>query len=180
MKLEGMFCCHEQVITSPRELLSKLPLLADAALVWTMHFHSFVPPAAAAAAPATCCCSQRGQLPDDPRDPPTSSSCAASLPPSSAAPTASHPLDPHCRNINDGALVFIIVIAGGGGGRKPVIRGPDRFGGWHHRGLERIPRTSRPLQGGRDFFHPHPHHEHHLVIGGICNDRWETRTPAHS
>ena len=36
-------CCHEQVITSARELLTKLPLLADAALVWTMHitFHSF-------------------------------------------------------------------------------------------------------------------------------------------
>jgi len=66
LKLEVMFCCHERVITSPRELLSKLPLLADAALVWTMHFHSFVPPAAAAAAPATRCCSQRGQLPDDP------------------------------------------------------------------------------------------------------------------
>ena len=56
-KLEGMFCCHEQVINSARELLTKLPLLADAALVWTMHitFHSFcllllllLPPRAAA------------------------------------------------------------------------------------------------------------------------------------
>ena len=37
-----MLCCHEQVVTSAGVLLTKLPLLADAALAWTMHYlHSF-------------------------------------------------------------------------------------------------------------------------------------------
>jgi len=61
-----------KVITTHRDLLTKLPLPTAAALMWTMHYHSFVPPAAAAAAPAMRCCSRRGQLPDDPWDPPTS------------------------------------------------------------------------------------------------------------
>ena len=115
-----------------------------------------------------------------PRDPLTSSPCVALPPPSSAAPAASHLLNPHCHDINDGALVFVVIIVGEGGGRSPVVRGPDQFGGQRRRGLERIPSTSCPLRGGRDFFRPHPHRERRLVIGGVRYDRGGPRTPAHS
>ena len=161
------------MIPSPRELVSKLPLLADATLMWTMHYHSFVLAAAAAAR----CCYRRGQSPDDPQDHHTSSPCVALPPPSSAA---SHLLNPCCHDINDSALVFVVIIVGEGGGRSPVVRGPDQFGGQRRRGLERIPSTSCPLRGGRDFFRPHPHRERRLVIGGVRYDRGGPRTPAHS
>ena len=134
-----------KVITTHRELLTKLPLPTAAALMWTMHYHSFVLPAATDAAPAMRCCSRRGQSPDNPRDPPTTSSCAASPPPSFAAPAASHPLDPCCRDIDNSALVFVVVVGGEGGGRRPVVRGPYRFGGRRRWGLERILSTSCPL-----------------------------------